>query len=47
MAVERSEGEYEQFNRQRIRESDRGGSDFDAAMKQLPTPSRRKEDGKT
>ena len=45
-AVELAEGEYEKFNRQRIRESDHAGGEFDAAMKQLPNAPSRKKDGK-
>ena len=42
MAVERAEAVYEKFNRQRIQESDRAGGDFDAAIKKLPLPKRKK-----
>ena len=46
MAVELAEGEYEKFNRQRIQESDRAGGDFDAAIKKLPPPPKRKKGDK-
>ena len=46
MALELAEGEYEKFNRHRIQESDRTGGDFDAAVKQLPIPPKRKKGGK-
>ena len=45
MAVELAEGEYEKFNRRRVQESDRAGGDFDAAIKRLPAPPKRKRGG--
>jgi hypothetical protein len=45
MAVELAEGEYKKFNRRRVQESDRAGGDFDAAIKRLPAPPKRKKRG--
>lgn len=46
MAKELAEGEYQKFNHRRIQASDRTSSDFDAAIKHLPTRPRRKKEGK-
>ncbi len=45
MAKELAEGEYDAFNRQRIEESDRRDSDFDAMVKQLPQTVKRRREG--
>ena len=45
MAVELAEGEYEKFSHERIKESDRAGGDFEAAIKRLPAPPKRKKRG--
>ena len=38
-----AEAEYEQFNSARIADADQQDSDFDRAVKQLPTPARKKK----
>jgi hypothetical protein len=43
LAAEIAEAEYEKFNLKRIRRSDEEGSDFEKAIKQLPTPPGRKK----
>ena len=43
LAKELAELEYEKFNRQRVRESDQAGGDFDKAIKQLPAPPKSKK----
>ena len=44
MAKELAEAEYEKFNRQRIRQADAAGGEFEKAIKQLPPlPKRRKK----
>lgn len=44
MAKAFAEAEYEQFNSARIADTDQQDSDFDRAVKQLPTPARKKKD---
>jgi len=44
MAKTFAEAEYEQFNSARIADTDQQDSDFDQAVKQLPTPARKKKD---
>ena len=46
MAVELAEVAYEKFNRQRVKQADQTGGDFDQAIKQLPPPPKRKRGGK-
>ena len=46
MAVELAEGEYDKFHRQRIHETVQAESDFDAAIKKLPTRPKRKKGDK-
>lgn len=43
MAKAFAEAEYEQFNSARIADADPQDSDFDRAVKQLPTPARKKD----
>ncbi len=43
IAVELAEVEYGKFHRQRIHETDQAESDFDAAIKKLPPPPKRKK----
>lgn len=46
MAKELAEAEYEKFNRQRIRQSDAAGGEFEKAIQQLPPPPKAKKRGK-
>ena len=46
MAKELSEAEYEKFNRQRIRQADAAGGEFEKAIKHLPSPKPKKKRGK-
>lgn len=45
LAVARAEQEYEVFNRRRIADGDRAGTDFDDAIRTLASPSRKKKGG--
>jgi hypothetical protein len=47
MAKELAETEYDKFNRQRIRQADAAGGDFEKAIRQLPpSPKPKKKGGK-
>jgi hypothetical protein len=43
LAKERAEAEYEKFNRQRIRQADAAGREFEKAIQQLPPPPKPKK----
>ena len=45
MAKELAEAEYEKFNRQRIRQADAAGGEFEKAIQQLPPPPKPKKKG--
>ena len=45
MALELAEAEYEKFNRQRIKQADATGGDFDKVIKQLQTQTKPKKSG--
>ncbi len=45
MAKELAEAEYENFNRQRIRQADAAGGEFEKAIKKLPPPPKPKKKG--
>ncbi|TVS20583.1 MAG: hydroxyacid dehydrogenase [Planctomycetaceae bacterium] len=45
MARELAEAEYDEFNRQRIQQSDMAGGDFENAIKNLPTPPQSEKTG--
>ena len=45
MAKELAEAEYDKFNRQRIRQSDTAGGEFEKAIQQLPPPPKVKKKG--
>ena len=46
LARELAEAEYEKFNRERIRQADAAGGEFEKAVRQLPTPPKGKTRGK-
>jgi hypothetical protein len=46
LAKELSETEYKKFNLKRIQHTDKVGGDFEKAIKQLPSPLKRKKGGK-
>ena len=43
LAKEKSETEYEKFNRQRIRQNDAIGGDFEKCVKKLNSPKQKKK----
>ncbi len=45
MAKELAEAEYDKFNRQRIRQADAAGGEFEKAIQQLPPPPKPKKKG--
>jgi hypothetical protein len=45
MAKELAEAEYDKFNRQRIRQADAAGGEFEKAIQQLPPPPKPKKQG--
>jgi hypothetical protein len=46
MAKALAEGEYGKFNRKRVEQADKAGSDFDKMVKRLPAKTRLKKGGK-
>jgi hypothetical protein len=46
LARELAEAEYQKFHRKQIQQADQAGGDFDKAIKQLPSPSKRKSGGR-
>ena len=45
MAQELAEKEYEKFHREQLEQADKAGSDFDEAVKRLPSPPKRRKGG--
>jgi hypothetical protein len=46
IAKQLAEAEYEKFQREQIKQTDQAGGDFDKAIKQLPSPPKRKKASK-
>jgi hypothetical protein len=46
MAKELAEAEYDKFNRQRVRQADAAGGEFEKAISHLPSSVKRKRRGK-